>query len=508
MEASHDDVHPGGGGGGGTIAVHSLSHILSNKEEKQALQRADLDGDGHIGVAEFKNFLREHRSQGESLALARKIVAALSVALLVFVGINAALTFVIVDMAKDTKVNSNQAVGGIFTDNDGVAAKTGDPFLKLDKHTTHTKNNTLVEGANGGRRLLEVSEVSGFTELTQYYAYQKGEYLDKLLTIQKTYIVAACHSLQTLGKTSTLVSLAGDTGSLSFTSLDCENLQATGSLSGSRNNGKVGVVYCPSKDANSQCDVYEVLEPESAGRRQLLRAACVESLETPGMHRCGCFPGSSTVDVRGRGTVVLEHLRLGDEVLAVGPSGELDYFPIYLFSHRDVDASMEYVNIETAAGVRIRISAEHLLPLAKQANDADDEDALSSGLWMPAGEAVSGDTVWFAEHGATHPTPSRVTQVTRTVERGVYNMHASPNMQIVVDGVVASEYGSRTFVGPGPERALRLARSAHKVLPCSTYAAVARALVFAARFTGILDVLDGQSDPSLLSFYPCEGGRE
>ena len=95
-------------------------------------------------------------------------------------------------MAKDTKVNSNQAVGGIFTDNDGVAAKTGDPFLKLDKHTTHTKNNTL-EGANGGRRLLEVSEVSGFTELTQYYAYQKGEYLDKLLTIQKTYIVAACH---------------------------------------------------------------------------------------------------------------------------------------------------------------------------------------------------------------------------------------------------------------------------------------------------------------------------
>lgn len=482
-------VHPRGEPTSDAIAVRQMSKMLSKKEEQVALQGLDVDGDGKISSAELKTFLKEHRAQAASLALSRKVVAVLSAVLLLCLGINAAMTFMIVELTKDTKVENNKAVGGIVTDIDGNAAKTGKPLLELDEHIKYVHRNES-ESSVLGRRLLMTSEVDGLTELTKYYAHQKGEYLDKLITVKKDYIVAACTSLKILGDSSTLVTLNKDLGTLEFTSLDCESLQATGSLKGSRFNGKAGIVHCPA-EASGSCDVYQVLDAEGAAvRRRLLGHAsdglpCMEECccanppcnECPCDVPCPCFPGSSVVDVRGRGAVALEHLRLDDEVLALGPSGEPDYFPIYLFAHRDVHSSLEYVNIETAAGARLRISPEHLLPIDKQRGVDTLPSVPDKGLWMPANAVAADDTVWVIAPGEDHATPSRVTRVTRSVERGVYNFHASPNFHVIVDGVVASEFGSRALHTPFNEWALQLASTARRAMPCRAYAATARAVM-------------------------------
>mmetsp|Transcript_5372 Transcript_5372/g.7747 ORF Transcript_5372/g.7747 Transcript_5372/m.7747 type:complete len:526 (+) Transcript_5372:296-1873(+) len=161
------------------------------------------------------------------------------------------------------------------------------------------------------------------------------------------------------------------------------------------------------------------------------RWTCTLDQEDPQVDTSGeavdtiCFPGRSTVQVKGKGSVSLRDLKIGDEV-KVGA----DLFDrVYSFGHRTTSGKFPYLQITTTGkNLPIEISKDHMLFIVDQTGDTETKRA------VPASYVTVGD--WLHTDSGD---PVRVKGVTPVFREGAYAPFTMTG-KIVVNGIVSSNY--------------------------------------------------------------------
>ncbi|KAK9789396.1 hypothetical protein WJX73_002304 [Symbiochloris irregularis] len=92
----------------------------------------------------------------------------------------------------------------------------------------------------------------------------------------------------------------------------------------------------------------------------ILGVSSSSSSSGTGSSKSSCFPASAVVSTPA-GQKLMRNLRLGDEVLVGGPATAPHFEKIFLWSHRDASARATFVEIETASGSTLHLTAGHYL---------------------------------------------------------------------------------------------------------------------------------------------------
>lgn len=185
-------------------------------------------------------------------------------------------------------------------------------------------------------------------------------------------------------------------------------------------------------------------------------------LKSPG--KKVCFPELATVQVEGKqGPVTMDQVKIGDRLLVAFVDGTLGYSPVAdlplgcdagwgpcAFTHRVSSAELQaskFVTLTSASGHTIRLSPDHMLPIAKPGQPAT--VAFSQHVLVPASRVAVGDNVFVsagAYGGAAGDTAksSTVVAAEEQTRPGAYNFHTAEGT-IVVDGVVASSFTTRSW---------------------------------------------------------------
>jgi len=148
-----------------------------------------------------------------------------------------------------------------------------------------------------------------------------------------------------------------------------------------------------------------------------------------------CFSGRSVVDVKDKGQIAVESLRIGDWVRARDGRFAL----VYSFGHFQPNANTDYLQILSESmdtKSPLEISAEHLIYVAQHHHRASTQGK----KLVPAGTIQIGDFL-LTENGSLSPVVS-----IRTVQRvGAYSP-LTESGNLLVNGVLASSYVSRGWV--------------------------------------------------------------
>lgn len=145
-----------------------------------------------------------------------------------------------------------------------------------------------------------------------------------------------------------------------------------------------------------------------------------------------CFPGAATVQLNGRGRVPIASIVADDEILVESVAGSLTFEPVLSFLHAGgVGRHMQHVIVSHSFG-EFRVSANHVVFVAV---DGHRQDKLAAHL-------VQGDHILVAVEGNTVAKPSEVSSTRLgSSDSGMFAPLTAAGT-IVVDGVVASNYGS------------------------------------------------------------------
>lgn len=282
---------------------------------------------------------------------------------------------------------------------------------------------------------------------------------------------------------------AGDTGSAAGSGKTVEFTTRSGKTVVLNNESKSECIEsCKNapelKDANNAGGIDGLLGAVSGGERQSV-ADCINFCGVE--HEMWCFPGDSTVVVRGRGRVPLSELCLGDMVLMASPSShrppadteqssavlgppdeaaakagcgrELQFSAVLAWLHRDPEAEAEVLEIQHELG-KLRLTANHLVFAQRRSVQHDDRScsrsyfgsspSSSSTAAVPtiAREVEVGDRVLAPWFDGTLALP-QVKSVAQLRKRGLY----APLLDggnLVVDGTVASCYAIPRHIAASP----------------------------------------------------------
>jgi len=126
----------------------------------------------------------------------------------------------------------------------------------------------------------------------------------------------------------------------------------------------------------------------------------------------------------------MDELKHGDAVLTLDAHGAQAFKQVFLFGHRDADATAPFHCIK-AAGKEMCLTADHFLL-------ASDTGRWADARTIRGGKARVGQTVWETSGSA----PAVVEEVTVRWLKGLFNPYTVDNHYIVVDGLVASTHSS------------------------------------------------------------------
>jgi hypothetical protein len=129
----------------------------------------------------------------------------------------------------------------------------------------------------------------------------------------------------------------------------------------------------------------------------------------------GCFSSSSSVQVKGRGSIKMQDLRVGDLVQV----GDNIYEPIYSFGHHGPGIKTEMLQIKTD-NLSLRLTHDHIV-------------ITSAHGPIPAALVKVGD------HVVVPPGTAIVREITSVNEEGLYAPF-TPSGKLVVDGILVSAY--------------------------------------------------------------------
>jgi Hint module len=137
---------------------------------------------------------------------------------------------------------------------------------------------------------------------------------------------------------------------------------------------------------------------------------------TPASNGSKCFPMTATVELESGATLSMGELSVGD-VVKVGPNS---YSKVFMFTHKMKTGDHSFVQLSTASGASISLTAGHYIPV--------------EGSLVAASEVAVGALVQLGNGAVDH-----VVNVKTVSGTGLYNPQTLQG-DIVVDGVVASTY--------------------------------------------------------------------
>lgn len=205
--------------------------------------------------------------------------------------------------------------------------------------------------------------------------------------------------------------------------------------------------------------------------------ASVKSESSQAARHGGCFPPESTVLVENGTTRKLSELSVGDRIQSMDSQGRLVFSPVLLFLDRDLTEERDFVQLQSADGATVTMTASHLIyTVASQdlledvdidltneqlqsnsltsdeSSSAEDEDRLLGQLMANATMERFGSRLkatfaskvqigdWIVSTGPDgRPKPQRVVGVSAVSQRGVL-APLTEEGTLVVDQVVVSCY--------------------------------------------------------------------
>lgn len=131
----------------------------------------------------------------------------------------------------------------------------------------------------------------------------------------------------------------------------------------------------------------------------------------------------------------MQHLRVGDRVLTVGPGGSMLFEDVYFFGHADPSTTELFVGLRFGTDV-LHLSSDHFVPVCRS--------GASPCRWLERVEVYAqdvqvGDSIWI--RSSTGLSTSKVTDILTSHLSGLFNPYTITG-NIVVDGVVASCHSS------------------------------------------------------------------
>jgi len=141
---------------------------------------------------------------------------------------------------------------------------------------------------------------------------------------------------------------------------------------------------------------------------------CSVIVDTAGENNC--FPGDSTVHVMGRGSILMKHLKLSDQVLT--QSGT--YSKVYSFGHYQPEANLMYMQLYSKE-TTLQISKDHMV-------------FINAATSVAAGSLNVGDTVLLGAGKSTS-----ITRIDTGYARGAFAPFTESG-SIVVNDVLVSNY--------------------------------------------------------------------
>lgn len=143
-----------------------------------------------------------------------------------------------------------------------------------------------------------------------------------------------------------------------------------------------------------------------------------------------CFSGHTVVDVLHQGSTRMDELKIGDQVR----TAQGHYSTVYSFGHRQPFRTIRYLQIWTnASKLPLEISSEHLV--------FKFDDKVNSKVLVAAEDVKVGDAL-IDQNG----TPTAIVQSIRLVHRqGLYSPLTATG-DAVVNGVLASNYVTRSWL--------------------------------------------------------------
>jgi len=191
------------------------------------------------------------------------------------------------------------------------------------------------------------------------------------------------------------------------------------------------------KDDGEKSAAQAAMDMGSGGEQGML-AGCMMFCKTE--FEIQCFPATSTVVVKDRGSIPLSDLRLGDLVLVTyrrdswhgsGTASEwaIRFEPVISWLHRDPDRKMEVIQVRHTQG-EVSLTLDHLI-FSRKADSNSFEAVL-------AREVCVGDRVLSPWVDGTLVEPE-VLSVTRSIAVGAYTP-LMPSGSLLVDGTLVSCY--------------------------------------------------------------------
>ena len=149
----------------------------------------------------------------------------------------------------------------------------------------------------------------------------------------------------------------------------------------------------------------------------------------------GCFPGSSTVVLKGGIKTPIERLKRGDYVLSIDrKSLKPVYSKVYMWAHLSTETSGEFIQIHYEDGT-LTLTSRHLLLCSPRTNDVP-----QSAQLIPAEKVRIGDVVYRVNSTKVSANPTPVINITRSIYAEGYYSPATYNSMLIVDGVACSAW--------------------------------------------------------------------
>jgi Hint module len=132
----------------------------------------------------------------------------------------------------------------------------------------------------------------------------------------------------------------------------------------------------------------------------------------------GCFSATSTLFVRGKGSVAMKDVEVGDMVMT---TSQETFEPLYAFAHRNKGQEATFLKITTDLN-SLEVTEEHLVYIAGKTRPVR-ADSIKVGDELQAGNGLN----------------AVVKEIVSVIKEGLY-APLVPSGQILVDGVLASSY--------------------------------------------------------------------
>ena len=172
-----------------------------------------------------------------------------------------------------------------------------------------------------------------------------------------------------------------------------------------------------SNTAGVDCAFYESVD------RNACPGGAEESTGGGGGGGNACFSERTTVQVKGKGTVSMKNVQVGDYVMSSPQGDTYVYDQVYALGHYDPDTKTEFLQVSTDNGHQVELTKEHLIYLEGKNHPAR-ADSIKIGDVLQSQDAING---------------VKVIHIKKVQRKGLYAPMTTSGT-LLVDGIKASSY--------------------------------------------------------------------